>query len=623
MKYDKEEGLEYLGIKIRSDDPPYVNEFSSKLLNDYYVKDGENISQALARAATAYCFGDYELAQRIYDYAYNGWFMFASPVLSNAPKGRWTSNHTHYAAEFWGEGYDRNSCWVGKTNNAMPISCFLLTAPDTIVGQMDTQKEIAALSISGGGIGLHNQIRAASTKAPGPIPYMKVVDSAIGYYRQSVTRRGACAWYMDVSHPDIMEHIRFRVPSGGDSARKADNRSQFHSAVNLTDEFISAVVEDGDFALKCPHSGEIREWVKARKIWEAILETRALTGEPYIFKTDTEKRSTPKTQLDRGLVVNGSNLCSEVTLPTNDERTAVCCLSSLNLEYYDEWKDTTIVEDLVRFLDNVLQYFIDRAPADLKKAVYSAKQERSIGLGVMGWHYYLQKHGIPFEGGGFGSAVQHTNIIFNSIQQKAINESLALGRERGECPDMEGTGRRNARLLAIAPTSNNSIILGTSPSVEPISSNAYTHSTRAGTFLVKNKYLEEILKGINDDPKWLEDQWQSIVKNSGSVQHLEYLTDEQKAVYKTAFELDQHWVVEQADQRQKYICQAQSINLFFPAGVDAAYFNSVHLKAIKAEYLKTLYYCRMSREVKVDVVKEIERKALVDWSGDECVACQG
>lgn len=310
-------------------------------------------------------------------------------------------------------------------------------------------------------------------------------------------------------------------------------------------------------------------------------------------------------------------------LPTNQERTAVCCLSSLNLEKYDEWKDTTLVADLTRFLDNVLQYFIDNAPKELSKAVYSAKMERAIGIGAMGWHYYLQKHGIPFETGGFNSAIQHTHMVFSDIKEKAVAESRKLAEERGEAPDMKGTGLRGSRLLAIAPTSNNSIILGTSPAIEPVSSNAYTHSTRAGTFLVKNKYLEKLLKEKGDE-QWQNEQWKKIVKDGGSVQSLNCLTDEEKALFKTAFEIDQHWVVEQADHRQQYICQAASTNLFFPAGVDAAYFNSVHLKALKAPHLKTLYYCRMSREVKVEVTKEIDRVALADWQDDaECIGCHG
>jgi ribonucleoside-diphosphate reductase alpha chain len=614
---------EYLGIKINKQDPEFLNEFSEKLLKDYYVREEETIPQAFARAATAYCYGDYLLAQRIYDYAYKGWFMFASPILSNAPNGVWKEKTPYQDRNFWEntETSERNIWWEGETPKAMPISCFLSYTPDTIQGQIECQKELARLSVAGGGVGLHNGIRAASKKAPGPVPFMKVIDGSIGYYRQSSTRRGACAYYMDVSHPDIMEFVKFRIPSGGDSARKSDNRKQFHNAVNVTDDFIRAIVENEYFHLKCPYSGEVRETLKARKIWETILETRALTGEPYIFKIDTANRAMPENQKSLGLDIKGSNLCIEITLPTSEERTAVCCLSSLNVEYYQEWRDTSIVEDLIRFLDNVLQHFIDNS--GLEKAVFSATQERAVGLGTMGWHYYLQRNKIPFEGGGVGSAIQHTARIYKHISEKALASSKHLAKERGVPSDMRGTGLRNSRRLALAPNSNNAIILGTSPSIEPLSSNAYTHSTRAGSFLVKNKYLDKILKEINKDPDWLEKQWAKVIKNNGSSQELDCLSEEQKQITKTAFEMDQHWLVEQADVRQQYVCMSQSLNLFFPAGVDASYFNSVHLKAMKSEYLQSLYYARMSREVKADTVKEIERKAITDWLGDECLACSG
>lgn len=617
--------MKYLNIKINDTQPHYINDFSLALLDGFYLKEGEDFNKALARTATAFCYGDYELAQRLYDAAFNGWFMFASPILSNAPKGMWKEKVPN---KDWKNSTKNNKpiskdYWDGQVSKSMPISCFALVAPDSIVGQMDAGKEAAALSVAGGGVGIHNQIRAITSKAPGPIPYMKMLDATVGYYRQGETRRGAFAYYMDIDHPDIVEHIKFRLPSGGDSARKSDNRKQFHNAVNITDKFIDALLKDLDWDLKCPHSGEVRETLKARALWEEILETRALTGEPYIFKIDTANRALPKEQKDLGLKVNGSNICIEISLPTNEERTFVCCLSSLNLELYDEWKDTTLVEDLTRFLDNVIQYFIDNASDTVKKAKFSAYRERAIGIGTMGWAYYLQKNNIPFESGGFNSAIQHTHLIYKNIKEKALSESIRLAEERGESPDMIGSGRRNSHLLAIAPNSNNGIILNTSPSIEPISRNAYTHSTRAGSFLVKNKYLDKLLKEINSDSKWLEEQWNSIISHNGSVKHLEYLSDEQKEIFKTAFEIDQHWVIEQADARQQYICQSQSLNLFFPSGVDRTYFNSVHLKGLTAKYIKSMYYSRMERGVNADTVKEIERKAIKDWSNDECVACSG
>lgn len=615
-------------IAKNTTNPAYINDFSSALLDGFYLREGETFNDAIARAAEAFCFGDYELAQRVYEAAWNGWFMFASPILSNAPVGSWDPIPEY---EWLDDAIDLTKrYWKGETARSMPISCYALFVPDTIEGQIATSGEVAALSVSGGGVGLHNGIRAISKKAPGPIPYMKTVDALIGYYQQSGNRRGACAWYMDVSHPDIMEHIKFRIPSGGDAARKADNRKQFNCGVNVTDEFIEAVNKGTTFDLVDPHSGEVRDTLEARDLWEVILETRALTGEPYIFKTDTVNRALPQAQKDLGLSVMGSNLCSEITLPTNEDRTFVCCLSSLNVEKYDEWKDTTLVADLITYLDNVSQFFIENAPEALSKAAFSAKSERALGLGTMGWHYYLQSKSIPFEGGGLGSAMQETHKMYSNIQKQAITQSMKLGAERGEPSDMVGTGRRNSHVLAIAPNSNNSIIAGTSPAIEPVSGNAYSQSTRAGTFLVKNPHLEKVLRQYTvdmnmngDSDKWIEAQWANIVGAGGSVQHLDYLSDHEKMVFKTAFEMDQHWLVEQADARQQYICQAQSLNLFFSSGADRTYFNSVHLKALNAPYVKTLYYSRMERGINADVVKEIERKAITDWSSDECKACEG
>lgn len=618
-----------MGIRKFKEQPNYINDFSKALLDGFYLKEGETFNDAIARASEAFCYGDYELAQRIYEAAWHGWFMFASPILSNAPQGHWVKSVTR-DVKTWDKEYN----WVGETTYAMPISCFALEVPDTISGQMKTNVELAALSVAGGGVGLHNAIRATTDVAPGPIPYMKTMDAIIGYYKQGRTRRGACAYYMDVSHPDIMEHIKFRTPSGGDSARKADNRVQFHNAVNVTDEFVNAVVYDLDFELVCPNKGEVRGTLKARYIWEEILETRALTGEPYIFKIDTANKALPKTQIDKGLKIKGSNICIEVCLPTDKLRTFVCCLSSLNVAKEKEWPDT-LVPDLTRYLDNVLQYFIDNAPDELSKAVYSAKMERAIGIGTLGWHYYLQSENIPMEGGGFGSAIQETHKIYSRIKEQAVKASQQLAKERGEPEDMVGSGLRNSALLAIAPNSNNAVILGESPSIEAISGNAYSHSTRAGTFFVKNPHLEALLNVvckerllISDSKQrgWLEDQWKNIHQNNGSVQHLDYLTDHEKAVFKTAAEIDQHWVVEQADARAQYVCQSQSLNLFFPAGCDRKYFNSVHLKALTARYLKSMYYARMERGINADVAKEIERKAIEDWKpeeGEDCVACSG
>ena len=614
----------------KEEQPAWLNEFSESLLDGFYLLPGETANDALARASEAFCMGDYDLAQRIYEAAHKGWFMFASPVLANAPVGSWEK----VPDNAWHDGTNITEKYFnGTPGAAMPISCFAMTIPDTIKGQMEANAELAALSVSGGGVGLHNMIRATTDKAPGPIPYFKTMDAIIGYYKQGRTRRGSTAAYMDVSHPDIVEHIKFRHPTGGDPARKSDNRKQFHVAVNITDEFTAALLNNDDFDLRCPHTGEVRETVKARKLWEEIMEARALTGEPYIFKIDTANRALPQAQKDKGLKINGSNICIEITLPTNNERTFVCCLSSLNLEKWDEWKDSTLVADLTVFLDNVLQYFIDAAPDELAKSVFSAKQERAIGIGTMGWHSFLMSKNIPFESGGVNSAIQYTHIIYKRIKEQAEEASMKLGAERGEAPDMEGTGRRNSHLLAIAPNSNNAIIAGVSPSIEPVSGISYAHSTRAGTHEVRNPHFDKLIReqiiprlGVpaEDVEKWIESQWVNILQSNGSVQHLNYLTDHEKNVFKTAFELDMHWVVENADARAQYVCQSQSLNLFFPAGVSKDYFNSVHLKGITSEWLKSMYYCRMERGINADTVRDIERKALTDWSDtEECVACSG
>lgn len=607
----------YLGIQIERKNPEYINDFSKTLLEGHYVREGETFSQALARPAVAFCYGDYELAQRIYDYAQKGWFMYASPVLSNAPKGRWVEDKEKSGAHYW-----HNSYFIPEEKHyGLPISCFAADMPDTAKGQVDFLQELAVLSMSGGGMGAHNSIRGTSGKAPGPIPYMKVVDSAIGYFRQGKTRRGAVASYMNVDHPDILEHIRFRVP-GGDPKRRSDNRQQFHCAVNLTDAFIKAVKENTTYDLVCPHSGRVFDTLHARTVWEDILETRALTGEPYLLKIDAANRKMPETQQKLGLKIKGSNLCSEILLATDEFRTFVCCLSSLNLEKFEEWRDTNIVQDLIRFLDNVLQYFIDNAPDTLSKAKFSAERERALGLGTLGWHSLLQSRGIPFESGGFNSAVQLTHQVYSLIKTRAVEESRKLAVERGEAPDMIGTGLRNSRLTAIAPNSNSADIANTSPSIEPWYRNIFVKDTRAGSFVVKNKYLEHLLDVKDMNTKAV---WNDILEHDGSVQHLSFLTAEEKAVFKTAVEMDQHWLVELANQRGGYIDQAQSLNLFFQAGMSREYVNSVHLKFLDSENVLTLYYYRNEREGKIDSAKQIERKALVDWAekGEECVACQG
>ena len=570
-------------IKINKKNDDLLADYAVGMLKDFYLNEYEDSpQQGFARAETAWSKYkdemDEGLAQRLYDYVSNKWFMFASPVLSNAPNGH-------------GKG------------KGMPISCFLTYVPDTLEGLIDHSSELRWLSVYGGGVGGHwSDVRTVSDIAPGPIPFLHTVDADMIAYRQGKTRKGSYAAYMDVHHPDIIEFLNIRIPTG-DVQRKALN---LHNAINITDEFMVAVRDNTDFDLRDPKDNEVKESINARKLWERILEVRFRTGEPYLNFIDTANDALPQNLKDLGLRIHGSNLCNEIHLPTSDDRTAVCCLSSLNLEYYDEWKDTTIVRDLVRMLDNVLQYFIDEAPDTITRAKYSAMRERSIGLGAMGFHSLLQRHGVAWES---DKASEINTVVFQHIKQEAVRETEALAIERGEYPDGEGTGRRNAHLLAIAPNASSGVILSTSPSIEPMKANAYTHRTRAGSFLVKNKYLEQLLteREMNNDSTW-----SSIITAKGSVQHLPFLTEGEKAVFKTAQELDQNWVVQHAADRQPFICQGQSVNLFFPAGAQKSYVNKVHLKAWESG-LKGLYYLRTEAKSRAENVSEkVERVALQD-----------
>ena len=585
---------EHLGITIDLERDNVLTDQAFKLLKDYYMIEGEDSPQeAYARAAVAYSYGDTNLAQRIYDAASKGWFMFSSPILSNA-------------------------VLPGQKVKALPISCFLAYVPDSLEGLIEHSSELRWLSVKGGGVGGHwNHVRSVSDKAPGPMPFLHTVDADMTAYRQGKTRKGSYAAYIDIDHPDIIEYLNMRVPTG-DVNRKCLN---LHHAVNITDDFMQAVADDANWDLKDPSANDVRETMRARALWEQILETRFRTGEPYLNFIDTANNALPETMKELGLRIHGSNLCNEIHLPTSEDRTAVCCLSSLNLEKYDEWKDSTVVRDLIRFLDNVLQYFIDHAGDEIKRARYSAERERSLGLGAMGFHAYLQKNLVAFE----SEEAQIVNEeMFRHIQEEAIAESLLMGEERGEAPDMKGTGRRNAHLLAIAPNANSSIIGGTSPSIEPIKANAYTHRTRAGSHLVKNKYLERELEKLG---KNTQEVWSSIITNGGSVQHLAFLSDELKAVFKTAIEIDQDWVVYLGGARQKYLCQGQSLNIFFPAGAPRGYVHKIHYNAWKYG-CKGLYYLRTETSNRAEnVAQKIERDRLVEFneaqSQDECVACQG
>ena len=595
--------MEYLGIEIETKRDKTLSEQSYKLLKDYYCRDDEKSPQkAYARAAVAFSNGNSKLAQRIYDYVSQGWFMYSSPVLSNA-------------------------VLKGEKVKALPISCFLTYVPDTLEGLIDHTAELRWLSVKGGGVGGHwSDVRAVSNKAPGPMPFLHTVDADMVAYRQGRTRKGSYAAYMDIDHPDIVEFINMRIPTG-DVNRKNLN---LHHAVNLTDKFMEAVRDGKQWDLLDPNDQSVREIVDARKLWELVLETRYRTGEPYVNFIDTANRSLPQSQKDLGLSIKGSNLCNEIHLVTNEERTAVCCLSSVNLETYDEWKDTNMIKDLIVFLDNVLQFFIDNAGDEISKARYSAQQERSLGLGAMGLHSYFQKNSIAFDS---QAAIDANEEIFSTIKQKAVEATLDMGRRRGEAPDMKGTGRRNAHMLAIAPNANSSMIVDTSPSIEPWKANAFTSRTRVGSHLNKNPHLEKILETIG---KNTDEVWSTIITSGGSVQHLDFLDDHVKNVFKTAIELNQLVLIKLAGDRQKYLCQGQSLNIFFPAGADKRYLHTVHYQAW-VEGCKGLYYLRTESSNRAENVSEkVKREklddvinpdkvqfGLSDAQQDDCLDCQG
>ena len=582
----------YHGILLNHERDARLTPMARDLLTGFYLSPSESFQHTFARPALAFCGGDLELAQAIYDDVSLGWAMYSSPVMSNAPA-------------------------PGMKAKALPISCFLSFVDDTRESLVEHQAELAWLSMLGGGVGGHwSQIRAVSDRSVGPIPHIKVADSAVEGFRQGKTRKGSYAAYLDISHPDIIEYLSIRLPTGGDVNRKCFN---IHHAVNLTDDFMQAVMKNLQWDLKCPHTGKVTEAVSARELWQSILETRFRTGEPYLNFIDTANRALPEAQKKLGLKVHGSNLCNEIHLPTSNDRTAVCCLSSVNLEAWDKWKDDQqFIKRWVRFLDNVLEFFIEHAPAQLHKAVNSAKQERAIGLGAMGFHSMLQAKNIPWES---ALATSLNNTIFNKIKKDALEATHELGFERGEAPDMVGTGRRNSHLLAIAPNANSGLICGTSPSIEPLRSNAFTQRTRAGAHLVKNTHLEALLesKGFNTD-----EVWKDIILNQGSVQHLDFLSDYEKDVFKTAFEIDQRWVVDHAADRQQFICQGQSVNVYFPFEAQRSYVNEVHLRSYQRG-LKGLYYLRTTSGHMADRVSaKIERKALKDYNAEEeCLACQG
>ena len=485
----------------------------------------------------------------------------------------------------------------------------------------------------GGGVGIGIGIRSADDKSVGVMPHLRTYDASSLAYRQGRTRRGSYAAYLNISHPDILIFLEMRKPTGDPNMRTLN----LHHGVNITDDFMHIVEKcmqdkdaDDSWELKDPHDGTVREVVSARDLWQRILEIRMQTGEPYIHFIDTSNRMMPEFQKKLGLSIKQSNLCSEIILPTDKKRTAVCCLSSLNLEYFDDWKDNELfLRDTAEMLDNVLQYFIDHANTHVKRAKYSAMRERSIGVGALGFHAYLQRNNLPFES---AMAVGQNIRIFKHIRSKLNEANLQLGTERGEAPDAVGTGQRFSHLMAIAPNASSSIIMGnTSPSIEPYRANAYRQDTLSGSQLAKNKWLDKLIKERSEaDPKLdYNDIWSSIIANDGSIQHLLWLDDWTRDVFKTSMEIDQRWIIQHASDRQVFIDQAQSVNLFFRPDANIKYLHAIHYLAWKSG-LKTLYYCRsekigkadkVSKRIEREVIKELDMKAIMD--GDTCLACEG
>jgi ribonucleoside-diphosphate reductase alpha chain len=594
--------MEYLGINIDLERDKLFDELGIKRLKESYMKDDETSPQERFAFVSAAFGTDPAHAQRLYDYSSKHWLSYSTPILS-----------------------------YGRSKKGLPISCFLNFIDDTAEGLVDNLSETNWLSMFGGGVGIGFGIRSADDKSTGVMPHLKIYDASSLAYRQGRTRRGSYAAYLDISHPDIIQFLDMRKPTGDPNVRCLN----LHHGINITDDFMQLIEDcmldpnaDDSWNLVDPFSKEIRETVSAKHLWQQILELRMHTGEPYIHYIDTSNRMLPQWLKDKGLKVHQSNLCSEIILPTDKERTAVCCLSSLNLENYDEWKDEPLfLRDVAEMLDNVLQYFIDNAPSTVQRARYSAQRERSIGVGALGFHAYLQRNGIAFEG---VMAKVANNRIFKSIREKLDEANLTLGKERGEAPDAHGTGKRFSHLMAIAPNASSSIIMrNTSPSIEPYRANAYRQDTLSGSFLNKNRWLDIIIKGLTQTEEEYNEVWSSIIANDGSVQHLNILDENQKAVFKTSMEIDQRWVIDLAADRQIYIDQAQSLNLFFRPDVNIKYLHAIHFMAWK-KGLKTLYYCRSEKIGKADKVsKRIERQVIkeIDMTqiaqGNDCIACEG
>ena len=592
------------GIAVDFSRDSLFDELGIKRLKESYMKEDETSPQERFAYVSKTFGSNQDHSQRLYEYSSKHWLSYSTPILS-----------------------------FGRSKRGLPISCFLPYLDDSAEGLVNTLSEVNWLSMLGGGVGIGLGIRSADDKSVGIMPHLRTYDASSLAYRQGRTRRGSYAAYLDISHPDILMFLEMRKPTGDQNMRCQN----LHHGINITDDFMHLIEQamldptfDDTWNLKDPHSGEVRDHISAKELWQRILEIRMQTGEPYLHFIDTSNAAMPEFQKKLGLSIKQSNLCSEIILPTDKERTAVCCLSSLNLEYFDEWKnDKLFLRDTAEMLDNVLQYFIDNAPNAIGRAKFSAKRERSIGIGALGFHAYLQLNSLAWES---ALATSANNRMFKHISEGLNEANLQLGKERGEALDCVGTGRRFAHVMAVAPNASSSILMGnTSPSVEPFRANAYRQDTLSGSYLNKNKHLDKIIKEMCDADTELDynEIWSSIIANDGSIQHLEFLDDWTKSVYKTSMEIDQRWLIDHAAHRQIYIDQAQSINLFFRPDANVKYLHAVHFQAWKQK-LKTLYYCRSEKLAKADkvskkierqVIEEIDLKALA--TEEVCLACEG
>jgi ribonucleoside-diphosphate reductase alpha chain len=590
---------EYLGINIDYSRDSLFDELGMKRLKESYMREDETSPQERYAFVSKSFSSNPEHAQRLYDYASKHWLSYSTPILS-----------------------------YGRTKKGLPISCFLAYIPDSAEGLVESLSETNWLSMLGGGVGLGVGMRSSSEKSTGVMAHMKTYDACSLAYRQGTTRRGSYAAYLDISHPDIINFMEMRKPTGDPNIRCLN----MHNAVMIPDSFMQIIERcmidpnaDDSWDLIDPASKEVRETVSAKYLWQLLLELRMMTGEPYLMFIDTANNALPREQYDKGLRIRQSNICTEIALAVDERRTAVCCLSSINIYRYDEFKNSfrQFISDVAEMLDNVLTKFISEAPDTIKRAKYSAMMERAIGIGVLGYHSYLQSKVIPF--GSVAAKIFNKNF-FKTMREYADEANLRLGGERGEAPDMVGSGKRFSHMLAPAPTASTSIIMGNiSPSIEPLRANVFRQDTLSGSFIHRNKELEKVLLTKNID---MEETWNSIVLNDGSVQSLDCLTDDEKEVFKTAIEIDQRWIIEKAGDRQKFIDQAQSINLFFKPDVSIKYLHAIHFLSWKVG-LKTLYYCRseklrkankISQRIERKRIEDIDIKSLVD--GEGCIACE-